>query len=150
MSAASVTAYLSPTLLRKRAINSGESGGAEGWTIFILVSCVYSLPPHRGAAQPVIDRFAEPVMRHRHDGDGARAAGVERAKITEKIGGGLIEIAARGQIHHYGCCVNSRYRSGTERQQRLAGLDVVGIEPHWRARRVMRRQHARRQGLVRN
>jgi len=30
MSAASVTAYLSPTMLRNFAISSGESGGAGG------------------------------------------------------------------------------------------------------------------------
>src|ERR1700682_6654765 len=109
MSAASVTAYLSPTIARNRAISSGESGGADGWTIFILVSCVSSFPAHCGAAQAVVDRFAKPVMRHRHDGDGARAPGIECAKIAEKIGGGLIEIAARRQIHHYGCRVNSRH-----------------------------------------
>src|ERR1022692_3279333 len=107
MSAASVTAYLSPTIARKRAISSLDSSGADGWTIFILVSCVSSLP-HRGAAQPVVDRFAEPVMRHRHDRDGARAPGVERAKIAEKVGGRFRKIAAGGQIHHYGCRVNSR------------------------------------------
>ena len=50
---------------------------------------------HGGAAQPVVDRLAEPVMRHRHDGDGARASGVEGAKIAEKVGGGLIQIAPR-------------------------------------------------------
>src|SRR6202035_3928451 len=105
MSAASVTAYLSPTIARKRAISSLDSGGVDGWTIFIS-----SFPLHRGAAQPVVDRFAEAVMRHRHDGDGARAAQVERAKIAEKIGGGLIEIAARGQIHHRNGRVNPRYR----------------------------------------
>src|ERR1700682_4343441 len=105
MSAASVTAYLSPTILRKREISSGESGGAADFAIFILVtclSCVSSFPAHRGAAQAVIDRFAKPVLRHRHHRDSARAAGVECAKIAEKIGGGLGEIAARRQIHHYG------------------------------------------------
>src|ERR1700689_649479 len=122
MSAASVTAYLSPTIVRKRAISSLDSSGADGWTIFILVSCVSSFPPHRGAAQPVVDRFAEAVMRYRHDRDGARAAQVERAKIAEKIGGGLIEIAARGQIHHRGGRVNPRHRIRPIRQQRLAGL----------------------------
>src|SRR3981189_2889531 len=114
MSAASVTAYLSPTILRKRAISSGESGGAAGWTIFIFVSFAYLFyaslfPPHCGAAQPIVDGFAEPVMRHRHDSDGARAPRVERSKIAEKIGGGLSEIAMRGQIHHRGRGVNSRH-----------------------------------------
>src|ERR1700676_1624230 len=61
MSAGLVTAYLTPTMARKRAIRSGDRGGV-GWTIFILVSCSYSFPPHRGAAQPVVDRLADPVM----------------------------------------------------------------------------------------
>src|SRR5258707_10456322 len=107
MSAASVTAYLSPTIAPKRAISSGESGGADGWTIFIFVSCTSLFPANRGAAQPIVDGFAEPVTRHRHDRDGARALRIERAKITEKIGGGLIDIAMRGQIHHCGRRVNS-------------------------------------------
>ena len=102
MSAASVTAYLSPTIARKRAISSGESGGLAGFAIFMCVTCVASVPLHCGAAQAVVDRFAEPAIRHRHDGDGARAVGVESAKIAEKVGGGLIEIAVRRQIHHYG------------------------------------------------
>src|SRR3984893_4736707 len=110
MSAASVTAYLSPTILRNRAIDSGESGGLAGFTIFILVSCVYSVPPNRSAAQPVVDRFAEPVLRHRHHRDGARALGVENAKIAEKGGVGLREIAMRGQIHPYGCAIHSGQR----------------------------------------
>src|SRR5260370_17862579 len=46
MSAAAVTASLSPTILRKRAINSGESGGAAGFTIFILVPFLYLAYPH--------------------------------------------------------------------------------------------------------
>src|SRR6202171_165064 len=109
MSAVSVTAYLTPTMARKRAIRSGDRGGV-GWTIFILVSCSYSFPPHRGAAQPVIDRLAEPVMRHRHHRDGVRALRVEGAKIAEKIGGGLREIAPRGPIHHRGRVGWSRHR----------------------------------------
>src|ERR1700738_312124 len=39
MPAASVTAYLSPTIARKRAISSGESGGALGWRIFMADLC---------------------------------------------------------------------------------------------------------------
>ena len=65
-----------------------------------LVSYVILFPPHRGAAQPVVDGLAEAMMRHRHHRNGARAPGIERAKIAEKIGGGLSEIAAHGQIHH--------------------------------------------------
>ena len=138
-------------MARNCAISSGESGGG-GWLDDVhclsLARSVRHSRSDRGAAQPVVDGFAEPVMRNRHHRDGARALGVERAKIAEKIGGGLIEIAARGQIHHRGRGVSSRHCVRAERQQRLAGLDAVGIEPHLRARRVMRGQHARRQRLA--
>src|SRR3982074_1539900 len=127
MSAASVNACLSPTILRKRAISSGESGGAAGWTIFIFVSYAYLFPPHSRAGQPVGGGFAAPVMRHRHDSDGARAPRVERSKIAEKIGGGLSEIAMRGQIHHCGRGVKFPVHPCTELHYALAGLDPVGI-----------------------
>src|SRR5665213_4055792 len=119
MSTAFVTAYLSPTMARKRAIRSGESGGVDGLAIFIVfswllvllsLSGVPSIPRHRGAAQPVVDGFAEPVVRHRHDGDAARAAQVEGAKIAEEIGGRLRNVAIPGQIHHRNGRVNSRDR----------------------------------------
>src|SRR6202043_3113983 len=146
MSAASVTAYLSPTMPRKRAISSGGSGDAAASTIFIVCIllfcfCGYSVPPHRGTAQPVIDRLAEPVMRHRHHGDGARTFAVEGTKVAEKISRGLIEIAARGQIHYRTRRIDICHGAWPEGQQRLAGLHPLGIEPHRRARRIMRCQH---------
>jgi hypothetical protein len=49
MSAASVTAYLSPTMARNFATSSGESGGADGWTMFIFVSYVRRHPEERAA-----------------------------------------------------------------------------------------------------
>ena len=55
---------------------------------------IWSFPPHGGAAQPVVDGFAKTVMRNWHDRNRTRALGIERAKIAEKIGGGLVEIAA--------------------------------------------------------
>src|SRR5450631_1903448 len=125
MSAGSVTAYLSPTMARNRAISSGGSGGVEGLAIFIPVTLRLSFPPHRGSAQPVVDGFAEPVIRDRHHGDGARAFAVEGAKITEKMGGGLIDIAPRRQIHDRRGSLHSGHRGGAERQQRLAGLNAV-------------------------
>ena len=54
----------------------------------------------RGARQPVVDRFAEAVVRHRHHGDGAGAGGIERAQMREQIGRGLDQIAARREIEH--------------------------------------------------
>src|SRR5258708_7649554 len=147
MSAASDIAYLSPTIWRKRSIISGESGGAEaeGWTIFMVVSCFYllfyRLAPDCGTAQPVVDSFAKLVMRHRHHRDGACARGIERAKIAEKMGGGFCKIASRRQIHHCGRRVHSGYRTGPERQQRLAGLNAGGIEPDRCPRGRMRCPH---------
>src|SRR5882762_3506248 len=119
MSAASVTAYLSPTMPRNLAISSGESGGAVGCTIFIVFD--RSLPSHGCAPQPVVDGFAQSLVRDRHHRDRARVPGVERAKIAEKVGGGLIEIAARGQVHHRGRRLDAGQDARPERQQYLAG-----------------------------
>src|ERR1700744_4494103 len=108
MSAASVTEYLSPTKARKRAIRSCDKGGmaAAGFTVFMgrLVVLVFllccSASADRGAAQPVVDRFAEAVVWHAHHGDAARALAVEATKIAEKVGGGFRQIATLGKIHH--------------------------------------------------
>src|SRR6516162_6045554 len=143
MSIASVSAYLSPTILRNFAISSPEGCGAEGWPIFNVVRS--TLDPSLGvpvfssrgrAAQPVVDGFAQAVFGNRHDGDPSRRAGVECSKIAEKIRSGLIQITARRQIHDSGCAVSRRRR--TEREQRFARLDIDGIEPDARARRIMR------------
>ena len=55
-----------------------------------------------------------------------RSPGVECAKIAEKMGRGLIDIAPSGQIHHRGPSLHARHRGGPERQQRFAGLDPDG------------------------
>ena len=135
MSAASVSAYLSPTMARKRAISSGESGGvARAWTmIHRLVSCRFlasSPAARRGAAQPVVDGLAEPVMRHRHDRDGARAHGIERAKMPKRLAAASIEIAARDKLitappRQLPARQAGRTRAAPRRRRRR-----VGIEPH--------------------
>src|SRR5436190_19826162 len=112
MSTASVTAYLSPTMPRNFAISSGESDGADGCTIFIIPD--RSLPSHGRAAQPVVDGFAQSLVRDRHHRDRARVLGIERAKIAEQVGGGLVEIAARGQVHHRGCRLDAGQAAGPE------------------------------------
>ena len=67
--------------------------------------------------------------------------------MAEQIGGGLVEIATLRQIHHDGRGVNSRNCSEAEREQCFAGLQPLCVEAHPRTRRVMGRQHARRQRL---
>src|SRR4051794_14504074 len=104
------------------------------------LSLALLFPPHGGAAQPVVDGLAESMMRNRHHRNGARAFRVQRAKIAEKIGGGFIEIAARGQVHQVERRANSRDGAGPERQQYLAALEAGSIEPDLRAGRVMRGQ----------
>src|SRR3954453_9639279 len=136
MSAASVTAYLSPTTPRNFAISSGESGGADGCTIFIVID--RSLPSHGRAAQPVVDGFAQSLVRDRNPCDRARILGVERAKIAEKIGGGFVEIAARREVHHRGRRLDARQGARPERQQSFAGRGPFDVEPNFCARRVMR------------
>src|ERR1041385_2392125 len=108
---------------RKRSISSGDSCAAgDGWTRFMPVSC--SILPNCGAAQPVVDGLAEPVIRHRHHRDRARTSCIEGAKIAEKIGGGFSEIAALGQVHRGGC-MGSRHPVGAKSKQYLAGLQPV-------------------------
>src|SRR4029077_9971176 len=121
MSAGSVTAYLSPTILRKLAMRSREraGGGAVGCTMFICLKS-RSFPPDGGAAQPVVDGFAQPVVGNGHHRDRRCRSRVERAKITEKIGGGFIQITASGQIHDGGGVFRARDRQ-PEGEQRLAG-----------------------------
>ncbi len=75
---------------------------------------------HGGAAQPVIDGFAElrgsapasPRCRSRP----SHSSGVERAKIAEKIGGGFPEIALFGQIQDSGGGLDARQRGRSESQ----------------------------------
>src|ERR1700739_1745609 len=115
MSAVSVSAYLSPTILRNFAISSDESCGARGWTIFIVVVS-RSFPSHGRASQPVVDGLAQSVRGDRHHGDQPRGACVESAKIAEKVGGGFIEIAACGQIHGRGSLLRAGKRGLSEPQ----------------------------------
>src|SRR6476469_2519570 len=155
MSAASVTAYLSPTMARKRAISSGESSGATaaGLTIFMVAARLLlssfllrtSAAADRGAAEPVVDSLAQAVIWHRHHGDAAGAFGVEATKVTEKIGGCFRQIAAHRKIHHRDRGFRPCCRLRAERQQRFASLDSLDFEPDLAARRVMRDQHAWRQ-----
>jgi len=60
-------------------------------------------------------------MRHRHHRDGARALLVERAKITEKIGRGLVEIA-RGTNHRHGYCIDPRHDVGPKARALAASI----------------------------
>src|SRR5215471_17929989 len=129
MSAASVSAYLSPTIFRNFAISSAESGGTEPFPIFIVRS--RSFPSHSRAAQPVVDGFAQSMRRDGHHRDSARLFGVELAKIAEKIRGGLIQITADRQIHDGGGVFRCR-RQRAEGEQGFAGLDRTGVEPHAR------------------
>src|SRR5258708_4468422 len=123
MSALSVSAYLSPTILRNFAISSAERAGAVvGCTIFISVTS-RSFPPYSGAAQPVVDGLAESMVGDRHHGDRAGCFRIEGTKIAEKIGSGFINIAPSGQIHHRSGGLRARHRR-SERQQRFAGRDT--------------------------
>src|SRR5579883_2301067 len=147
MSLWSVTAYLSPTMALNFPISSGESGGTDGWTMFIDLSCS-SFPPSGCAAQPVVDGLAQSVHRNGHHRDGCRACCIGLAKIAKKMGCGFSRIATFRQIQHGRRTVLSCNRRMAERQQRLPGLDALRVEPDAGARGVMRGQHARRQGLA--
>ena len=63
-------------MARNFAISSGGSGGRAGWRlddIHCRLLFLRSFPPDRRAAQPVVDGFAQPVVRNGHHRDGARA-----------------------------------------------------------------------------
>src|SRR3954466_14078839 len=116
--------------------------------MFMLFSCIPSIPPYRRAAQPVVDCLAQSVMGNRHYCDAARPCGIKRAKIAEKIGGGFVEIATRRQIHDGTRRLHILYGARPERQQRLSRLKAFGVKPHPGSGRVMGRQHARSKWLT--
>src|SRR4029077_2503355 len=97
---------------RNFSISSGDSGGRAVGTMFIafLVPRACSIPFDRGAAQPVIDRFTQPVIGNEHQRDGFGAPQVELAKIAEKIAGGFIDVAAWREIEVCGDSIGARDR----------------------------------------
>src|SRR5579871_206254 len=137
MSAVSVSAYLSPTILRNFAISSGESGGRDEFATFIFLASSPCAPSDGRAAQPVVDGISQSLVGNFHHGDGARIRRIESAKIAEKVACRFNEIASCRQVHHgrsIACAGKSR---GAEGEQRLAGLDPRRVEAHFGARRVM-------------
>ena len=102
-----------------------------------------------GARKPVVDRLAQALVRDRHDGDGG---GVQRRRACA---GAENRLAAASTRSPPGDRLSTRTRAlgagrqiGAERQQRLAGAHVVGVEPQPRPRRVVRGQHAGRERRV--
>ncbi len=90
-------AFFAPTIAMKRSIRAGE-GAATGLADDFVHGgpALFDLtfPRRGGARKPVVDGFAQPLMRHRHDGDAAGGR-VERAQMREQVGGGLDQVAAR-------------------------------------------------------
>src|SRR6185437_13257621 len=72
-----------------------------------------SVPRGGGAFQPIVDGFAQPVMRNRRDRD-ALSLGIELVQHRKQVAGGFVQIARGGEIE--------RPLPRTERQVRLAGL----------------------------
>ena len=145
-------AYFSPTIAAKRASRSAGGPARALGHVHRVCSTVafgadYSAPAgrfptswarRRGALEPVVDRFAEALVRDRHDGDGGGAAAVERAQMREQVGGRLDQIAARREVERrrrvLGACrpTTGRTRAALRRPRR------AGIEPQPRARRIVR------------
>ena len=85
-------------------------------------------------------------MRDRHHRDGVRAAGVEIAQGAEQIRRGLGEIAAPAtDCGSRDRGLARRQIAGPNASSASPGSTSVGIEPHLRRRRVMRRQHPGRE-----
>src|SRR5687767_7765103 len=108
----------------------------ERWTALFNDREAPSLPRRRRAVQAVVDRLAETGARHRHDGDGRGAAGVEHAQVGEQIGGGLDQIAAWREVEPARYALGALDRLGTEGEQRFVRVNARGIEPQPRARRI--------------
>ena len=94
----------------------------------------------RRPPQPVVDGLAKPLVRDRHDGDGACAGGVERAQGGEEVGGGLGEIARCAEVDRRPCMPRN---GAAEGQQRLAVACPWGVEPQLGRRRVVPRRACR-------
>jgi hypothetical protein len=88
--------------------------------------------------QPIVDRFAEPGPRHRHDRDGRGTAGIERAQVGKKPGRCLDQIAALRQVQRQGRVIGAFDLGWSEGEQRLTRLDALRIEAQPRARGVVR------------
>ena len=65
--------------------------------------------------------------------------------MREQMSGGLGEVAAWAEVQDRVRALASPGGSPPEQQRGLAGLDRRRVEPHLRARRVMRGEHARRE-----
>ena len=102
-----------------------------------------------GAAQPVVDRFAEAVRRYAQTAMLAGQRPSSRRNDAEQIRGRLDDVAGRRQIHDSAGAAAVEI-GVAEGQQSFAVFYVHGIEPKPRARRIMRLQHARRErGFIR-
>src|SRR6266702_3113827 len=99
MSAASVIACRSPTILRNCSTSSGASGGVADLLMFMSSLSFRFSARHRSPAQPVVDRLAQALFGDRHHRDRPWAFRIEGAKIAEQVGGGFIEISRGRQIH---------------------------------------------------
>ena len=56
-----------------------------------------SLSVARRRAQTIVDRLAQPFVRHRHHRNRRRARGIQRAQMREQIGGRFDEVGARAK-----------------------------------------------------
>lgn len=117
-----------------------EFGGNAGIAHRPRFSIVMHCPSVAGRGcplQPVVDRFAEPILRNRRKGDALGAAGIGPLHIVEKIGRRLRQVAARAEIKDDPGTVRAGNRSAPEGNQCLAGFHRRRIEAHGSARRVV-------------
>ena len=74
----------------------------------------------------------------------ADARRIERAQVREQVGGRLDQVAARRQVEDLRRIGGARRQHRAEGEQRLAGLNPVGVEAQAGARRIVRGELARR------
>ena len=75
------------------------------------------------------------------------ARGVEASQIGEQMSGGLHEVAVFAEIQGGARCLCALGGLRAEQQGSLAGPNARRVQAHLRPRRVMGRQHARRERL---
>src|ERR1700741_4481614 len=138
MPGASAIQPLAPTISLMRASAAATPGSADAVTSE-LHPVVFALArpwPGRkrggstrsrrgGAAQAVVERETEAVLRNRHDRDGDEVGPVERAQRGEEIGSGLAQIAGAAEPARL---LGALWRRLAEGEQRLVRIHFCCVQ----------------------
>src|SRR5262249_58297240 len=93
-----------------------------------------------GAREAVVDRLAQAGVRDWHNRDRGDAGGIECAQMQKEIGGGLDQVAARGEVEPERGVLGAARGRRSEGEQRLARLNALRLKPQPRPRRIVPRE----------